>query len=80
MIAALTLLSLLVLLLAVPGCLVVGVLLLWWAIFAPWGRDLAIDRASGYRLPPTVHRSPSTAHRQCPQWLLVASGKAVRRV
>ena len=70
MIAALTLLSFAVLLLAAPTCLLLGLLLAWWAIFAPWGRDLARDQAHGYALPPvTGRRAPQTAHRRCPDWL-----------
>ena len=64
-------------------CIVVGLLLLACVALvivgaraiATMGAELERDRRVGYQFP-----VPPPAARPAPQWILVASGKAVRRV
>lgn len=75
MIAAINALMFAALLVAVPSCAFLGLYLMWLAFFRPLAGELRRDSEVEYSYP--VSEVPS---RPAPQWLLVASGKAVLRV
>lgn len=68
MIAALTLLSLVALIVAAPACVFLGLFLLWAAIFRPLACDLEAERLRGYSLEALAAARKLRA-RPCPAWL-----------